>query len=137
MVTPMPMPYPPLVSHAPVPIAGRRSPKDAPVPPPEGYRWHFDADTWRGGVLGDLELVDENVEVGQLGTLWIREPVPGKKRKTRLRPAFARVSRPVYRLGTIRRLSRALVREHYRKAAEEHAAAIATDRIREAVEGSR
>lgn len=124
----MPLPYPPLVSHTPVAIAGRRSPKDAPVPAPDGYRWHFDVDTWRAG-LGDLELVLDDTEVDEHGMLWTREPVPGKKRKTRLRPYFPRASRTVYRLGTIRRLSRSMVREHYRRTADEHRTALAQHQV--------
>lgn len=126
----MPLPYPPIVTHTPIPVAGRRAPRDAPVEPPAGYRWHFDVDSWRAGTqLGDLELVLADVEVGDGGMLWTREPVPGKKRKTRLRPYFARASRPVYRLGSIRRLSRALVREHLRKSIREHRAAIARHQV--------
>lgn len=126
----MPLPYPPIVPHSPVPIAGRRSPKDAPVPPPDGYRWHFDPDTWRSGPgLGSLELVQADVEVDDHGMLWTREPVPGKKRKTRLRPASPRAERTVYRLRSIRRLSRAIIREHHRMSAQEHATALAQHRV--------
>lgn len=126
----MPLPYPPLVPHTPTAIAGRRSPKDAPVPAPDGYRWHFDPDTWTSGPgLGSLELVVADARADEHGGLWLDEPDPRKPHKTRPRPYMPRAQRTVYTLRSIRRLSRAMVREHHRMTIHEHRAALARHRV--------
>lgn len=118
-------PSPPVASLTRMPARPPRSSREEPVPAPPGYRWHLDVDSMKWGTsygrqsIGDLELVDEDAQVGSHGILYAERPIPGKKHKTRTVFLFARVSRTIYSRRSIRRISRALVREHDRLTAEE------------------
>lgn len=104
-----------------------RPPRNAPVPAPPGYRWHFNTKTFLN-CLGVLELVDDSARTDDHGMHWLYV-VPAGKRKPKPQPTFSRVSRPIDRERQIRRVSRSLVREHYALAAQEHTAALAAARI--------
>lgn len=111
-----------------------RPPRNTPVDPPAGYRWHLDVDTWRNVGVGVLMLVDEAAYVSKPGgMLWI-DAVPAGKKKPKPRPYFPRGSRDIDRESQVRRRSRAIVREHYRLAAQEHSSALAAARITDAIQ---
>lgn len=104
-----------------------------PIEPPAGYRWHFNTDAWSGG-LGRLELIPLEAHIGSGGMLWIDEPVPGKKRKRRVR-YYSRHSdaQTIDRETQIRRASIAIVRTHKQRLAEKAASAAAAARIAERI----
>jgi hypothetical protein len=122
-MSPLPPPPPPSITRTVGTPA--RTPRTEPVTAPAGYRWHLDVEGLRWvrsngrKSIGDLELIGVDDVVGTLGSLWRREPVPGKKRKTRLVPTFARCSDPLYSSTAMRRVSRRLVRKHEALLAEE------------------
>lgn len=105
-----------------------------PVPPPDGYRWHFRTQ-YRGDALGRLELVPANAHTDKLGVHWMPDDTPGKSRHHRM-PALVE-SCAITRETQIRRSSIKLVRAHHAKLAAETRAAAAAARITKTLTGRR